>query len=92
VAFADAQKSYIKQRQAPRRRENRRAWVESPDGARRLECRLWDISDDGVRFTIDAPSGVPYEFFLVLSKDGKERRQCRVMWRSDEQVGARFVA
>jgi hypothetical protein len=92
MPFSDAQKSYIKQRLSPRHRENRRAWVDANDGARLLDCTLWDISEAGVRFTIETPSSVPYEFILVLSKDGKVRRRCRVIWRSDEQVGACFIA
>jgi len=92
MQFSDAhQKSYIKQRQSPRHRENRRAWVDANNGARPFECTLWDISEAGVRFTIETPSCVPFEFFLVLSKDGKDRRRCRVIWRSDDQIGACFL-
>jgi hypothetical protein len=91
MQFSDAQKSYIKQRQSPRQRENRRAWVDANNGSRLLDCTLWDISGAGVRFTIETPSRVPFDFFLVLSKDGKDRRRCRVIWRSDDQVGACFL-
>ena len=91
MQFSDVQKSYIKQRQSPRHRENRRAWVDADNGSRPLDCSLWDISEAGVRFTIETPSRVPFEFFLVLTKDGKDRRRCRVVWRSVGQIGARFV-
>ena len=91
MPLSDAQNCYIKQRQSPRHRENRRVWIDANDGARLLECTLWDISEAGVRLTVDTPSSVPYEFFLVLSKDGKERRPCRVIWRSGEQIGACFL-
>jgi hypothetical protein len=92
MQVGQAEKTYIKQRQAPRQRENRRVWIDAGPGVRPQECALWDISEDGVRITVDAPHGVPFEFFLVLSKDGKVRRRCRVVWRSDEQIGARFIS
>jgi hypothetical protein len=91
MQFSDAQKSYIKQRQSPRHRENRRAWVDVDNGSRPLDCAIWDLSEAGVRFTIETPSRVPFDFFLVLSKDGKDRRRCQVIWRSDDQVGACFL-
>jgi len=84
--------SYIKQRQSPRHRENRAAWIEANNGAAPLDCTVWDVSEAGVRITIDTPRRVPQEFFLVLSKDGKVRRRCRVVWRSNEQVGACFLS
>ena len=89
--FSEAQKSYIKQRQSPRHRENRAAWVDVNNGARLTDCTIWDVSEVGVRITIDTPLSVPREFTLVLSKDGKVRRQCRVIWRSQEQIGACFL-
>jgi hypothetical protein len=84
--------SYIKQRQSPRHRENRAAWIEVNNSDPRLDCILWDVSEAGVRITIDTPRSVPQEFFLVLSKDGKVRRRCRVVWRSAEQLGACFLS
>jgi hypothetical protein len=92
MQVGQAAKSYIKQRQAPRQRENRRVWIDAGDGSQRQECTLWDISDAGVRLNIETPRNVPFEFSLVLSKDGKISRRCRVVWRSDDQIGARFLA
>jgi hypothetical protein len=92
MSVGQAEKSYIKQRQTPRQREDRRVWIDAGNGAPVEECTLWDISEAGVRVTVDTPRNVPYEFFLVLSKDGKLRRRCRVVWRSDDQIGACFVA
>jgi hypothetical protein len=84
--------SYIKQRQSPRHRENRPARIEVNNGSAPLDCILWDVSEAGVRITIDTPRSVPQEFDLVLSKDGKVRRRCRVVWRSAEQLGACFLS
>src|SRR5262249_8335163 len=90
-ADAAERSSYIKQRQAPRQRENRTAWIDRGSGEL-PEPQLWDISDAGVRINVDSPLRVPFEFFLVLSKDGKTRRKCRVVWRSEDQLGARYLA
>lgn len=91
MPFGQTEKSYIKQRQAPRQREERRVWIDAGNGIVQ-ECTLWDISEAGVRITVDSPREVPFEFVLLLSKDGKTRRRCRVVWRSEDQVGARFLA
>ena len=89
---SDSMGSYIKQRKSPRRRENRPAWIDRNNGEPLLDCMIWDVSEAGVRITIDTPSSVPYEFQLVMSKDGKERRRCQVIWRSAEQIGACYTA
>ena len=88
---SDSARSYIKQRQAPRHREDRTVWIDVGDGSTPQKCILWDASDAGVRITIDQPNSVPFEFFLLLSKDGKVRHRCRVRWRSMDQIGACFV-
>ena len=83
--------SYIKQRHSPRKRENRPAWIDTNNGSPLLDCVVWDVSEEGVRISIDMPRSVPQEFFLVLSKDGKLRRRCKVVWRSAEQIGACYL-
>ena len=90
--FSETQKSYIRQRQFPRHREDRDAWVDANNGSQPLDCTIWDMSEAGVRITIDAPMSVPREFTLVMSRDGKVRRRCRVIWRSHDQIGACFLA
>jgi hypothetical protein len=90
MPVGQTEKSYIKQRQSPRQREERRVWIDNGSGAMR-ECTLWDISEAGARITVESPREVPFEFFLLLSKDGKTRRRCRVVWRSEDQIGARFL-
>jgi hypothetical protein len=34
---------------------------------------------------------VPENFILALSADGAATRYCRVVWRTDKQVGVEFV-
>jgi hypothetical protein len=40
---------------------------------------------------IQKPSEVPDKFTLLLSRDGKVRRQCHVMRRSETGIGVQFV-
>jgi hypothetical protein len=87
-----AKKAFVEQRQVPRHRVHCPAWVDVGDGAHVRSCKLWDVSDTGVRITIDAPHEVPMEFSLILSADGGIRRRCRIIWRSDNQIGARYLA
>jgi hypothetical protein len=91
MEVSEPEKSYIKQRQTQRHRDDRAAWIDAGDGSQLQKCTLWDASDAGVRLTVDTPNRVPFEFCLVLSKDGKLRRRCRVRWRSADQIGACFV-
>jgi hypothetical protein len=49
-----------------------------------VNCIICDISATGAKLTVGAQE-VPDEFMLVL------KRRCRVIRRSDGQVGVRFV-
>jgi len=49
-----------------------------------------DISQTGARILIDASVNLPPEFTLLLSQNVK--RQCKIVWRSEKQVGVRFLA
>jgi hypothetical protein len=91
MSFARAEKNYIDQRQSSRQRVNCPAWVDIGDGSPVRPCTLWDVSEAGARISIEAPADVPKEFSLVLSADGSVRRRCRVIWRSDAQIGARYL-
>ena len=55
-----------------------------------LGCVLADVSDTGGRLDIDNTGDVPETFTLWLSKNGSARRTCRVVWRSERQVGVAF--
>ncbi len=52
---------------------------------------LWDISDGGARIAAPRVNSIPNVFGLFLTKDGKSRRFCRVVWRRDGQLGIRFI-
>jgi len=88
---AQTQECYVDQRQTRRHRVHCPAWVDVLDGSPVRSCTLWDVSEAGARLTIEQPDLLPKEFSLVLSSDGSIRRRCRVIWRSDDQIGVRYL-
>jgi hypothetical protein len=65
------------------------AWIMLPKN-QSLGCVLADISDTGGRIGVDNIDDVPETFTLWLAKNGSARRNCRVVWRSQKQVGVSF--
>ena len=74
-----------------RRRIVQRAVMSSVGGAAVGPCVIRDISDAGAKLAINRVSQVPEEFVLLLSQNGGVSRQCRVVWRSEREVGVKFV-
>jgi hypothetical protein len=60
------------------------AQIDPGDGSAPLSCIISDISLGGAKLTI-GPQEVPEEFTLWF------RRRCRVVRRSDGQLGVQFV-
>lgn len=54
-------------------------------------CTVLNMSSTGAMIESPLASGVPNEFILLLSKDGKVRRQCKISWRTETAIGAQFV-
>jgi hypothetical protein len=65
------------------------AWIELESGDLD-KCQLSDVSDSGARLVVAAPDKLPETFTLRLSRLGKTKRICRVIWRSDEEAGIEF--
>jgi 16S rRNA U1498 N3-methylase RsmE len=83
----------INRRVKRRRSVSRDALLCSDDGKAIAGCQLRDVSDNGARLALDADqlAKVPAEFFLVLAKQAKVHRRCRVVWRSADELGVRFI-
>lgn len=76
-----------------RRAVSQGARIARVDGSILGTCQLRDVSVSGARLEIETPvSHVPDNFFLLLSYDGRLRRQCSVVWRAKDSVGVEFVA
>lgn len=77
-------------RKAVRRPMQYTAWI-ARKGEPLEGCVLSDISEKGARLDVENPESIPEAFMLFLSSRGTPRRQCTVAWRTDNQVGVKFV-
>ena len=78
----------LEKRQSPRHRLSRTVYVATGVSAP-LKCELVDISQTGARLKVGDPRSAAQEFLVVLA--GGLRRWCRVMWRSDSEIGIHFI-
>jgi c-di-GMP-binding flagellar brake protein YcgR len=53
-------------------------------------CQVTNISAGGARMCLPDAAAVPAEFTLVLTHDGAVSRPCRVVWRSQTDLGVAF--
>jgi hypothetical protein len=66
-------------------------WLARAKGEQIRECTVWDESSSGARLIVDAPDEIPEIFYLYPTLDFMSRRRCRVVWRSDRQIGIEFL-
>jgi hypothetical protein len=50
-----------------------------------------DISTGGARLAHSIMAELPDQLVLSFSKDGAVRRRCQIAWRTENQVGVRFL-
>ena len=67
------------------------AFIDLADGSPSRVCSLCDASQEGAQLAVADPDALPDEFILALSADGAARRRCRIVWRTQTQVGVEFV-
>ena len=67
------------------------AFLDLGDGSPALVCTLCDASQEGAQLAVADPKILPDEFILALSADGAARRHCRVVWRTERQIGVEFL-
>src|ERR1700755_1134481 len=79
------------QRRAKRVPKRQGAWIAPGANGIRVPCTIWDISEGGARLAAPRPKVLPTHFILLLSHDGTARRFCRIVWRSETQIGVQFV-
>jgi PilZ domain len=82
----------VDRRGSPRQALGRDGLVYSEDGKPIGACQLCDVSATGARLSL-APrvlATLPQEFILVLAKQAKVHRRCRIVWRGQDEVGVRF--
>ena len=63
--------------------------IQTGTGSLPRDCWISDLSDGGVR--LHSETAVPDEFILVLPGRNGGRRECRVIWRLEHEIGAEFI-
>jgi|HubBroStandDraft_1064217.scaffolds.fasta_scaffold665851_2 hypothetical protein len=63
----------------------------SADGANLGVCVMHDVSATGACLGSKTPGALPDNFILLLSHDGRLRRQCSVVWRAKDSLGVEFI-
>jgi PilZ domain len=51
---------------------------------------MLDVSAFGAQLELERALTLPGKFVLLLSNDGRLRRQCLVIWRTQNTVGVEF--
>lgn len=81
----------LDRRDSSRHRVECPGWLDFGDGLPPHDCTVWDMSDGGARIEVDGAAEVPAEFFLSFTRDGSVGRLCQVIWRTESQIGARYL-
>ena len=81
----------VERRGSPRNTVVHSAWVYLGGNVLPLICVLWDISDTGARLVIPSPEALPDYFYLLMSREERPGRRCKVVWRKGSNVGLSFV-
>jgi len=79
------------QRKNPRRAVSTPGIVFGTDGRPIVGCQLRDVSATGAQIILDKEATLPQRFVLPMSRDGKVRRQCALVWQFSIMVGAQFA-
>ena len=80
----------------PEHREYRRrrwdvvAQVRPHTGGDATPCKVLDISETGANLSV-LYTDLPSRLLLLLSENGKIRRNCEVVWRKGLSLGVKFV-
>ncbi len=76
-------------RTKPRRQMRYKAWLQTAPGGSAQPCHFFDVSEGGARVQIDGAQEMPAQVNLLVAEQA-EGRPCRVVWRSDTEIGLLF--
>ena len=82
--------SISEKRKTQRKHLRHSGWIASRETETIQKCMISDISDSGARLDVENAGDLPDEFVLLLTRNAKTRRTCRIVWRSRSQVGVHF--
>jgi hypothetical protein len=75
----------------PRKSLRQPGWITFEGGFAARECIVEDLSTTGAKITVDEPIVLPASFRLAFARDARTGRNCEVIWRRGQTVGAKFV-
>jgi len=55
-----------------------------------LDCTARDVTNEGACLALGSAGGLPDTFDLLIPVDSF-KRSCRVVWKSSDRVGVKFV-
>lgn len=89
--FSMSYDRHLVRRRATRKSSYERAHIVLGRSPGMVACEIADISETGACLEVASPAALPDEFAIILSHDTKAQQNCRVVWRSANQVGVTFV-
>jgi hypothetical protein len=54
-----------------------------------IDCTVRNLSDTGAALDVTSPVGIPEQFTLIVTADGRHQH-CTVVWRKEKRIGVRF--
>ena len=72
-----------------RRRVSIPGWLETPAG-KRIPITLANVSEEGAQLCISPDFALPANFTVLLTRDGRVKRGCRILWQKGDRIGVRF--
>src|SRR5262249_49562347 len=67
------------------------AFIYAFDGQGIGPCPVKDVSQGGAMLGRPPADELPRQVVLSLSRDGRVRRHCQVVWQSTDHIGVRFT-
>ena len=90
-ALKQASQAFVEQRRSLRHRVQCTGWIGVGDGTQMRNCTLLDISEGGARILVSSPAQLPEEVSLVLANEVAISRRCKIIWRSNDQIGVSYL-
>ncbi len=75
----------------PRKSLRQPGWITFEGGFATRQCIVEDLSATGAKVTTEEAIVLPASFRLAFARDARTGRNCAVVWRRGQTVGAKFV-
>jgi hypothetical protein len=83
-------RNHAELRKKPRQQFHYNARIQISREAPLVACAIVDISEGGARISLEADEQLPEAFMLLLTRNGRTRRNCRLVWRNGQTLGVEF--